>query len=573
MKQYSILGLAAISISFLFVGCDRLEPIAPVGGDETPTGEARVEMVTARLEGGDQGTKVSADLSTGKISWMAGDQVAYCISNGVNTTYQIGTLSAENAADATIPLSMPEGYYRANYAIYPASAAPASPASEDYRTPTVVYPASYDLADFADGYIPTPMVAVNGRGDLNFYHVGGLLRLKVSDIPSGTTSLAVIFTGMFVTGRFSVSNAGTAAASCSLLSEGGCTVTFTNGGNSFDSSVMLVIPVPTGNSLERITIRYKADATVQSHLRKTVRWNSFARAQGRIAEIDESNSEELPKFIFTVSADGKTVEFAPGNLQATIGGPGAVANIYVASSWNFAEHQWSYLGSTNGANSFATGTKVDLFSWVGEGVTDAYDSYGLCTLNTNNATYFGNQTTGTLKTDWGAIPEVVSTLGAGWYTMSADEWTYLCDTRSQTRRFVRAMIRTDASSDANIRGVILFPDDFPAEESFDGVTFRDMNGKGSYGSANSDWTVTKCTSCTVAGWEALEAAGCVFLPASGYRLGTSSGDIGTRGSYLTTTPHSAVSSDAFRFNFGSSICDITTFTRYNGYSVRLAREL
>ena len=84
-------------------------------------------------------------------------------------------------------------------------------------------------------------------------------------------------------------------------------------------------------------------------------------------------------------AETKQVYFSQGNLQAVISSDGPTDTYnYTASKWKFAEHQWSYVGNNAGNNSFAAGTTVDLFGWVG--TSASYDTYGLCTnINSNEA--------------------------------------------------------------------------------------------------------------------------------------------------------------------------------------------
>ena len=126
----------------------------------------------------------------------------------------------------------------------------------------------------------------------------------------------------------------------------------------------------------------------------------------------------------------KQVYFSQGNLQAVIAsGPTNTYN-YTASKWKFAEHQWSYVGNNAGNNSFAAGTTVDLFGWVG--TSASYDTYGLCTnSNSNEATFYGNSTQDALKSDWGAlaIENGGNTANSGWRTLTRDEWDYLFNSR------------------------------------------------------------------------------------------------------------------------------------------------
>ena len=221
---------------------------------------------------------------------------------------------------------------------------------------------------------------------------------------------------------------------------------------------------------------------------------------------------------FTINASGDKVGFAPGNLQCTIAsGPTDTYN-YTGTDWGFAEHQWDYLGNANGANSFTIGKRIDLFSYVG--VAASYDTYGLCSyyedMTDAAIPYYGNYQESGLKTDWGTIPGLVSNCGSGWRTLTDSEMDYLFNERSagtigevENVRYCAASIRTDAT---RIGGIILFPDDYDGSTPA-GVTwcesycFNCGTTAGYYYEGN--------TNCTAAGWDALAAKGCVFLPCAG----------------------------------------------------------
>ena len=84
----------------------------------------------------------------------------------------------------------------------------------------------------ANTWAPTPMVADNTKTDLSFFHVGGLIRLHVTEIPSGTTTLIVTFTGLsspnYVAGTFTVNNPGTNTATTTYSSSPNGAITFSN---------------------------------------------------------------------------------------------------------------------------------------------------------------------------------------------------------------------------------------------------------------------------------------------------------------------------------------------------------
>ena len=264
---------------------------------------------------------------------------------------------------------------------------------------------------------------------------------------------------------------------------------------------------------------------------------------------------------FSVSST-KKVKFAKGNLQAVIG-TGISDYRATASSWKFAGHQYDFIGEAEGNTSFAVGTTVDLFGWVG--ASASYDSYGLCTNTSRNNAYYGTSTSDVLKTDWGSIPGVVSAYGNGWYTLSADEWIYVINGRTSSAtvngisnaRYTQATINTDGTG---VNGVILFPD---------GVTIA-AGEVTAWGAINegSNWA----TKCTTAQWSALESKGCVFLPAAGSRDGTSVNGIGSYSYYWSSTPLPEVADNAVTLNFIWNEVSPAAPYRSGGSSVRLVRD-
>ena len=265
-------------------------------------------------------------------------------------------------------------------------------------------------------------------------------------------------------------------------------------------------------------------------------------------------------------APGRAVQFSPGNLQAHISaGPTDTYN-YAADEWRFATNQWEYLYNPLDADAVTNKEWVDHFGWVG--TTASWDTYGLCTsVAMDNSTYYGTDGDGdALKTDWGSIPGVIAAVGTGWRTLTNDEWGYVFDTRetgtvvgtTTHARYTVATIRTDVSDGVN--GIILFPD---------GVTFA-ASEFATLGTLNaaSDWT----TKCTAAQWTALNAKGCVFLPAAGYRGGAGVSNGGGNGRYWSASPGGA--GNARFVYFGSDYVNPQhNFHRRLGFSVRLVRDV
>ena len=276
---------------------------------------------------------------------------------------------------------------------------------------------------------------------------------------------------------------------------------------------------------------------------------------GKIYNINRSASAPLPA-VFTVDA-GKTVKFSKGNLQATYNGSNWI--------WGFAEHQWDYIGnaagntSINGNGTLSANGTVDLFGWVGASSTwTGAAQYGISNSTaTNNVDSYGNVAGEAQKVGWGA------TVGAGWRTLTRPEWQYLLNTRetgitvnsTNHARYTLAIINTDGTA---VKGLIIFPDSY-AGGSPAGVTWGTINDKSTFE-----------TTCTSAGWTALEAAGCVFLPAAGFREASNVTDAGIGAGYWSSS--SSYATSAFGVYFESDYMSIYGGSRKYGFSVRLVRD-
>ena len=564
--------------------CDRLEPVSiPGGGDKQTAGVETVSVSFEQNVNDEPGTK--ADVAgNGRTTWSEGDRIAYCITeaDGSNPAYQTTEIDLDESA---VSMFIPQGHKRAHYAIYPASAA----VDGHYDAPWVEYPNAYDLTGKNPAtWAPAPMVAANAGGQMKFYHVGGLLHLRIVGVyDDGIDEIAVVFLGsgdapFRVTGHYSVSNAASASATLTAQGEGSNIITFTGlaDASAFSDKTGLYelnIPVPAladYSALQQIRVDLKQGGAVVHTFNYNVggKWSKFLRARGRTAGLALHGLSIAP---------GKQVVLAPGNLQASYNGS--------AWSWAFAEHQTDYIGNAtandkiNGAGtlSVASGT-VDLFGW--NGASSANNCYGINNSITNAD--YGNVTGEGLKTDWGAIPDLVDQYGAGWRTLTVNEWDYLINTRTTTTvdgvsdaRYTRATVMDNPATDiststapAGIHGLLLFPDDFTVPEGLS-ANFTWGAHINSGAKADTDalgrWNVfAKMTSSD---WAKLEAAGCVFLPAASYRQGTSFYHIGLIGVYWSSSPNSA--GYAYNVCFSAGGFNPQNYdNRCRGFSVRLARD-
>ena len=268
---------------------------------------------------------------------------------------------------------------------------------------------------------------------------------------------------------------------------------------------------------------------------------------------------------FTISNDGGQVFFSKGNLQAVFASAGS------SCTWQFATNQWDYIGSAaantsiNDSGSVSVAGTVDLFGWVG--TSSDNNNYGI--WNNTTANDYGNTKNESLKNDWGhnAITNGGNTADM-WRTLTREEWGYMLSTRSGATvkgsnnvRFAKATIRTDATG---VKGLLLFPD---------GVTFD--ASEASWGVLD-DGYVNYTTTCTAAQWTALEAKGCVFLPAAGNRTGTTVSDAGNAGAYWTATGSDS-NAYSYRVSFGQTSWGNPQFysqqQKTYGHSVRLVRDV
>ena len=224
---------------------------------------------------------------------------------------------------------------------------------------------------------------------------------------------------------------------------------------------------------------------------------------------------------FTINADGDQISFAKGNLQAT------TTDLGDHWTWSFAANQWDYLGiavansKINGNGTVSENGTVDLFGW-----STAATYYGI--NNSYKAVdYIGD------FVDWGP------NMGAGWRTLTKDEWNYLIENNTKGRATV---------NDKN--GYIFLPNDWS------GPAFT----------ANPDNFTTNVYSGD--DWTAMENAGAVFLPSGPARNGTYA-LIANDAKYCSSTSLNNDTSYVFTIYYNQSQSACTGTNRAYGCMVRL----
>ncbi len=262
---------------------------------------------------------------------------------------------------------------------------------------------------------------------------------------------------------------------------------------------------------------------------------------------------------FSVSA-GKQVYFSKGNLQYI----GSASTPY----WKFADHQYDYLGTTTSQDSSTETVDRDLFCWGTSGsAPSGQTARAPYYTTTNRAHYVSNITTdGTSwgvgsEWDWGhnAISNGGNTADA-WRTLTKDEWLYLFGMESinidksghaRYRKYFRATVN-------EVIGIVVLPDDISG--------ISDIPEESSRGTASTFEGKTYTTDA----WATLESAGCVFLPAAGYRR-TKVYYVGSNGYYWSSTASGTYYAYYVYFDSGA-VSPARSNDRDFGFSVRLVRD-
>ena len=235
---------------------------------------------------------------------------------------------------------------------------------------------------------------------------------------------------------------------------------------------------------------------------------------------------------FSVSSS-KQVVFSSGNLQYH------PAN----NKWRFAENQWDYIGAANSNISSSYNGWLDLFGWS-TGATN----FGVST-STSDSDYSGS------FVDWGSN-QIGSDAPNTWRTLSYDEWYYLRYNRTNADNLV------GVAQVNGVNGLIFLPDNWTCPL---GVTFK----SGFHSSDGVDYYAAYQT-FTADQWAKLEAAGAVFLPAAGGRLGSKVFRVQGYGYYCATED---LSDNANYLYFYSGGAGVDGGGRYYGFSVRLVKDL
>lgn len=423
--------------------------------------------------------------------------------------------------------------------------------SQTDTSATVVFPSHYASSFDGDNQVLSlPMAArseANATG-VKFKHLSAGINVNVKNTFTNDTvlyldSVSVTSGSVNLCGQASVGLSTNDVPTVSATGTGSKTVTV-----YFSSPVALAVNaekcvqvpvIPSSTDLGTVTIRvYTHLAPVAYGSMEVFTFEKSKSSFGTLYRNQVLSSPEIGivrgganvtpsvKGAFSVSPTTRVI-FSQGNLQ------------FVSSAWRFAEHQYDYLGSSQ-----SDGNR-DLFGW-GTGSNPNQTS-------TTDADY------GTF-TDWG------NNIGGGWRTLSSVEMNYLLNTRSNTTFNLpnsTSNIRYTKATVNDKNGLILFPDNYVHPTT--GVT---VTGEYNYNTYNASYSVFSVTS----GWDKMEAAGAVFLPAAGYRNGTSApSEVASHGYYWLSSESESHKAYRLLFHSGETTAS-NPQGRHYGFSVRLVME-
>ena len=523
-------------------------------------------------------TKATIAESDGAFHFSNGDVIK--IFDG--TAVKSGTTTS---TDNTGSFAMEDGFNAegSGYAGFPGSLV------SDITADGVIFtlPTSYEYAAVGNSdpdaaKVPVPMMGTyTGGSDISLKQAGALIRFRVTNVAAGTLTFTfpTNVTGTLGTAITTPTgtNDGILAAN---LTSAGKTITVTGVPETTSGNyIFITLPVPTGTATAGIKVVNNSDSRMAMPSGSGVGLN---RAHGYKMSVSIGQLPGIKGGKISVSST-KQVYFSQGNLQAT------TTDGWSTWAWSFMDHQYDLVETDSDpycSENYADKTAVSLFGWGTSGIAytghaSAYQPWRTSKTNGEYNPY--NSTTTNLfngdgadkgKADWGynAITNGGNQTGI-WRTLTLDEWDYLYNSRitgvtlkgTANARYTLATVNKTSIDDASgVNGVILFPDNYsgPTSDIADILSWGTINDKSDYS-----------TKCTAEGWNTLEAAGCVFLPATGCRNGNMVVDVGSSVGYWSSSRDASnndcahpFSVDVYNSPNGVS-CD-----RFYGCSVRLVRD-
>ena len=272
----------------------------------------------------------------------------------------------------------------------------------------------------------------------------------------------------------------------------------------------------------------------------------FGSIKDFATEAHNSSNPSNTAKAFSIS-DSKQVTFSKGNLQYTRS----------TDTWSFAANQYDYIGTDNVKGGTVSSNPQYGDEKYGDALSDKIDLFGWGTGDapTKSSTSYSDYST---FVDWGTN-KIGNDAPNTWRTLTCDEWIYLQSDRTNADDLV------GVAQVNGVNGLVLLPDNWTCPS---GVSFKS--------GFHSEWGVeyyAAYQTFTAVEWSKLEVAGAVFLPAAGYRSGTSVYDVQYDGDYWSATENGSCCAYILRSNSGRGGTGMSGGTRSLGQSVRLVKDL
>lgn len=609
MKQTNLFIISAASLALLLAAaCQKQEASTEILPQENSIDNP--VLIKAVID--EDETKATIT-NSGAFGWVAGvDDVAY------HTTEGYFISGKADATAATANFAVDGSKTRDYFAVFPSTIVVAEKYGQSGESFDVTLPSSYTLTEVSGNNTPCPMIADNDNivDNWSFKQLCGLLRLTVNSIPPSATKITVNFHGNKVHGTFSIPSPVTAGVSSIATTTGAgndvITITFDAAGVWRDG-VNINLPLPTG-SYTNVTVKALAGSTELLSVTRPVKIGAASYDVDRAA--GKKCTASLPAF--SVS-DSKRVVIAASNLQFT---RNTTETAWTDGKWSFMAYPWSIVeseGEGSIGENYAAETAIGLFSWG----TSGYNSWGdglygnkVEPWNTSiespalNTAYgpkgYGDSydLTGTYANgDWGVVARTDLADGYAWRTPSSPEYMYLLGRNySEPAASVQSNSSGSEKPSSHVRyrmfgsgkvngvyGCIILPDYFVDPKTshrsggedhdnsafYKGLRFRRDNDN------NEGVNKNTANHYTESEWAAMAACGAVFLPAAGWRVGSSSASscntvalVGALVNYQTVTSCEYYSDEAHSMQLlYDNSQRVYSLRRSYGHAVRLIRDI
>lgn len=233
--------------------------------------------------------------------------------------------------------------------------------------------------------------------------------------------------------------------------------------------------------------------------------------------------------------------FSKGNLQY---------RYKVDDHWRIALHQYDVIGNANNIVQYLDNPSIpeqyrnqwiDLFGW---GTSNCQSGPNPWTSENNNSLYkvdADGSDNMTDATDWG------KNIDGNWKTPTKQYWTYLLATRADAEnKSAKAVI------DGQYSGLLILPDYWVLP-----------NGCSFATDVENTYSMTQ--------WDAMEAAGALFLPAAGKRERYDIYSLGTDGYYWSASRKDNDHIYCLHFGPSTNVAEVTDDESHWGFSVRLIK--